>query len=92
MPSQVLINASPNPFSKNTTIRHSKSRTIALEFQIFNTAGELVTSLKPSSAFDRFIWDGKDYQGKEAGSGIYFGYLRDNNQISNQKLRLIKVK
>ncbi len=92
LPSQALINASPNPFSKNTTIRHSKSRTIALEFQIFNTAGELVTSLKPSSAFDRFIWDGKDYQGKEVCTGIYFGYLKDNNQISNQKLRLIKFK
>ncbi len=92
LPSRVLINASPNPFSKNTTIRCSKSRTTALEFQIFNTAGELVASLKPSSNFDRFIWDGKDYQGKKVGTGIYFGYLKDNNQISNQKLRLVKIK
>lgn len=90
--SQVLINASPNPFSKNTTIQYSKSGITSLEFQIFNTAGELVASLKPSSTFDRFNWDGKNYQRKEVSTGIYFGYLKVANQILNQKLRLVKIR
>jgi hypothetical protein len=88
----------PNPFNPETKIRF---RVQGLEFrgqipttlQIYNILGQKVKTLvnEPKRAGNyEVVWDGKDDQGKEVASGIYFYQLKAGDFTETKKMILLK--
>lgn len=83
----------PNPFNSSTIITYEIMKTGDVTLKIYNILGKEVRSLvntlqKPGNY--RAIWDGRNNQGKEVGSGIYFYQLRAGDYKETRKLVLIK--
>ncbi|MBM3279801.1 MAG: T9SS type A sorting domain-containing protein [Candidatus Handelsmanbacteria bacterium] len=65
----------PNPFNPATTIAYQLEREGQVELAVYNLAGArlrtLVMARQPAGSY-RVQWDGRDTQGRQAASGIYF--------------------
>ncbi|MCK4224250.1 MAG: S8 family serine peptidase [candidate division Zixibacteria bacterium] len=90
----------PNPFNPTTTIPftvygsrfmvHSPSHTT---LKVYNVLGQKVRILVDEEMMPgnyQVIWDGKDNQGKEVASGIYFYQLVTENSGVTKKMMLLK--
>jgi hypothetical protein len=90
----------PNPFNPNTTIPftvygsqfivHSPIHTT---LKIYNILGQLVRTLLDEEKISgdyQVIWDGKDQDGKEVKSGIYFYVLSCDKFKDSRKMLLIR--
>lgn len=90
----------PNPFNPNTTIpvtvyrsQFIVHRPIHTTLKIYNILGQLVRVLvdEEKRAGDyQVIWDGKDQDGKEVKSGIYFYVLKCEKYRESKKMLLIR--
>jgi len=89
----------PNPFNPTTTIKYSLSsvgdgaETLPTTLRIYNVLGEVVRTLvdEPRSPGIYYqVWDGKDDQGKEVASGIYFYRLKAGKFSETKKMVLLK--
>ncbi|MFQ6002214.1 MAG: FlgD immunoglobulin-like domain containing protein, partial [Candidatus Zixiibacteriota bacterium] len=69
---------------------HSPIRT---SLKIYNIRGELVRTLvdepKEAGKYEA-TWDGKDEDGNQVASGIYFYQLRTNDYCQTKKMILVK--
>ena len=93
LPSVHLFQNFPNPFNSLTTIRYRVGDGDHVALVIFDLNGRVVRTLvdKRRSAGDHaVIWDGKNDDGEDLGSGIYFCRLRSGRDTRNIKLLLIK--
>ncbi len=75
---QLLTNY-PNPFNNRTTIRYSLSEIALVTLQIFNVNGQKVVDkiiglIQPGN--NSIHWDGKNTQGSQCSSGVYFCHLK----------------
>jgi hypothetical protein len=90
----------PNPFNPNTTIPFQVR---SLEFgvcgpirttlTIYNILGQKVRTLLDEEKLPgnyQVIWDGKDEEGNEASSGIYFYQLKAGDYKETRKMSLLK--
>ncbi len=89
----------PNPFNPTTTIKYSLSsvgdgsENFPTTLKIYNVLGEAVRTLvdEPRSPGIYYeVWDGKDDQGKEVASGIYFYRLKAGKFSETKKMVLLK--
>ena len=89
----------PNPFNPNTTIKFTlpastdDGETLPTTLKIYNVLGEVVRTLvdEPMSpGVHHKIWDGKDGQGNQVASGIYFYRLRAGKFSETKKMVLLK--
>jgi hypothetical protein len=83
----------PNPFNSSTIISDEIMKAGVVTLKIYNILGREVRSLvnsvqKPGNY--RVLWDGKNKQGKEVGSGIYFYELKVGDYKETRKLVFIK--
>jgi hypothetical protein len=96
----VLHQNYPNPFNPTTKIPYTVygsqfvvHRPIPTTLKIYNVLGEKVRTLldepKKAGTYE-VIWDGKDDQGKEVASGIYFYRLKVGNQSLTKKMLLLR--
>jgi hypothetical protein len=85
----------PNPFNPQTVIRfslfdHHPTKTT---LTIYNVLGKRVKTLldeqKKAGSYG-VVWDGKDDQGKEVASGIYFCNLKVGEFCESKKMLLLK--
>lgn len=89
----------PNPFNSSTIIRftvHCKQRTengpVRTTLKIYNIRGQLVRTLvneELNHGEYRVSWDGKNNQGKEVSSGVYFYRLKTGEFVQTKKMVLI---
>jgi len=86
----------PNPFSTSTTISfnlatksHEKPR-----IKIYNIKGQLVRILTPMTndqcQMTNIVWDGRDENGKELSSGIYFYKLSTEDKIIVKRMIILR--
>ena len=89
----------PNPFNPTTTIkftlpaRKDGGATLPTTLKIYNVLGEVVRTLvdEPMSpGVHHKIWDGRDGQGNQVASGIYFYRLRASEFSETKKMVLLK--
>jgi hypothetical protein len=83
----------PNPFNPNTTIQFDLSQSGKVSVKIFNVRGELIRALIQSqvNAGSHVVnWDGRDENGQNLASGLYFYQLTVNSFSATKKLLLIK--
>jgi hypothetical protein len=86
-----LFQNSPNPFNQETIIRYSLPRDCGVKLSVYNLLGERVRILvdEPQIADDYEVrWDGKNEQGKDVASGVYF-YKLDTGTLSERKKMVI---
>ncbi len=86
----------PNPFSTSTTISfnlatksHEKPR-----IKIYNIKGQLVRILTPMTndqcQMTNIVWDGRDENGKELSSGIYFYKLSTEDKTIVKRMIILR--
>jgi hypothetical protein len=83
----------PNPFNPVTTIAYSLPEQSHVMLEIFNILGQRVRTLLgafQSAGYHRITWDGKDDQGKDVSSGIYFYRLEAGDFTDSKKMVILK--
>jgi FlgD Ig-like domain/Peptidase family C25 len=88
-----LDNISPNPFIAKTVIGFTIPQECKVDLAIFNASGKLLRSLKSEilkAGSYRVSWDGKDDQGINVMSGIYFYTIKTNDYKATKKLVLMR--
>ena len=84
----------PNPFNPETTIEFNNPLQGQVSVNIYNLKGQLVKSLLEDNlkqGLHKVIWRGKDSNGKQVSSGIYFYKISNgNNKSVTKKIILMK--
>ncbi len=85
----------PNPFNSTTVIRYSLivDRPHRTTLKVYNLLGEEVRTLvegKQRSGFYQVVWDGKNGEGEDVGSGIYFYQLKAGRFSQTRKMLLLR--
>ena len=83
----------PNPFNPVTTIKYQLPFTSDVKLLIYNLLGQEVFRLERFSqqAGEYLVrWDGRNMQGSELSSGIYFYRLQAGDFIQTKKMVLLK--
>ncbi len=84
---------SPNPFNPNTIIEFTLHKRSHVSLEIFNILGQRVKTLieenRPAGTYS-IIWDGKDQDGDETASGVYFYRIKAGDFCESKKMLLLK--
>ena len=92
-----LLGNYPNPFNPETTIKYNLQNNADVALEIYNIKGQLVRALVSTSqeaGLHSVVWDGKDSNGTDVSSGIYFSNFGANTGNSDytsvKKIILLK--
>ena len=91
--SYALADAFPNPFNPSTTLGYSLKTTADVDLFIFDLSGKVVKSWdfsQQSPGWYPIIWNGKNSQGFNLSSGIYFYTIKANDFVQTKKMVLMK--
>lgn len=83
----------PNPFNPTTTIRYTVPKDGDVLLCIYNTRGQLITTLvneHKNLGIHSVVWNGNDSNGSKASSGIYFTRIIANGKSLTTKMLLLK--
>ncbi|MGB7060931.1 MAG: T9SS type A sorting domain-containing protein [Candidatus Zixiibacteriota bacterium] len=83
----------PNPFNPETQIKYDLPVSGNVTLSVYNVLGQRVRVLADGfqeAGHKSVIWDGKDNQGREAASGIYFYKIKAENYQKTKKMVLLK--
>ena len=83
----------PNPFNPSTTISFSLVRDSQTSIKVFNIQGKQIATLlneHRKSGSHTITWDGKDQNGREVASGIYYYRLETPFNVATQKMTLLR--
>ncbi|MDM7971667.1 MAG: T9SS type A sorting domain-containing protein [candidate division Zixibacteria bacterium] len=83
----------PNPFNSGTTLSFTVPKTSPVRLEVFNVLGRRVAVLAEgvhTPGVYRVHWAGKDEQGGEAPSGVYFYRLETADTALVAKMILVK--
>lgn len=78
-PDASLLSNFPNPFPGSTTFRFDLAFADQAELLVFDAQGRLVRTLfrgQASAGHNEIDWDGRDDQGRDVASGVYYYRLR----------------
>ncbi len=85
----------PNPFNPTTNIRYfvGAEGPAQVALRVYNIAGQLVRTLvdeERSPGEHQVMWDGKNEQGEDVASGVYFYRLNVADYSENRRMVLLK--
>ena len=83
----------PNPFNPDTNIKFSIHEAGDVRIDIFNSKGQKIRTLVNkylSINFYNMVWDGKDNNGVNVSSGVYFYKMDAGRYTSTKKMILMK--
>ena len=83
----------PNPFNPNTTIGYGIAKAAEVNFSIYNARGQVVRTIsqgmkQPNNY--KLTWNGKDNNGVECSTGIYFIRMEAGKDSFTRKAMLMK--
>ena len=88
------FNVYPNPFNPETNVSFDLKKEGKVELVVYNLRGQKVKTIcneKLSAGRKTFVWNGKNSDGKQTASGIYFMKLKAEGQKSKiRKVMLMK--
>ena len=88
-----LIGNYPNPFNPTTSIKFVLAFESNLRIDIYNIKGQKVKTLLDThyNAGEHSIsWNGKDDNGSDVVSGVYFYKMQTNEFVAIKKMMLMK--
>jgi hypothetical protein len=83
----------PNPFNPATEISFTLPVHTRVTLTVYDVAGRLVRTLVDgalTAGTRRVTWDGRDAEGREVSSGVYFYTLRTPESTVTRKMTLLK--
>jgi hypothetical protein len=83
----------PNPFNPSTTISYSLAREADVALTIYSLRGKEMRTLvrgRMQAGLHTIHWDGRDREGRPAGSGIYLYRLTAGDDVLTRKMLLVK--
>ncbi len=83
----------PNPFNPTTKIEFTLAKSGFVTLQIYDVLGRKVRTLVSedlSSGYKSVLWDGKNDDGKDVASGVYFYQLKVGAFSEPKKMLLLK--
>jgi subtilisin family serine protease len=89
----LALGAYPNPFNPSTTIRFNLPERGRARLRIFDVAGREIWSreLSPNApGWQHVTWDGRNDDGRNVASGIYFAHVIQGAQYAACKLVLVQ--
>ena len=89
----VLEPNTPNPFNPTTEIRFSLDRAGPVRLTIYDGTGRVVRTLLSGPAGaggNSIVWDGRDNDGRDAASGVYFYRLDTETRSLSRKMNLVR--
>jgi hypothetical protein len=93
-PSEFVLSQNyPNPFNPSTKIKFTLAKSGFVVLQIYDTLGRKVRNLvseELSSGYKSVIWDGRNDEGKDVASGVYFYQLKVGDLSEPKKMLLLK--
>jgi uncharacterized delta-60 repeat protein len=93
-PSEFVLSQNyPNPFNPTTKIEFTLAKSDFATLQIYDLLGRKVRTLvseELSSGYKSVIWDGKNDDGKDVTSGVYFYQLKAGDFSEPKKMLLLK--
>ena len=83
----------PNPFNSSTIIHYQTSVESNMTLRVYDILGREVKELANrihKQGHYRLVWHGRNNEGKEVASGIYFYQLKGGEQIQTKRMLLVK--
>ncbi|KPL03896.1 MAG: hypothetical protein AMJ73_05055 [candidate division Zixibacteria bacterium SM1_73] len=83
----------PNPFNPTTKIEFTLAKSGFVTLHVYDVLGRKVRTLvleELSSGYKSVIWDGKNDDGKDVASGVYFYQLKVGDFSEPKKMVLLK--
>jgi|GEM_PF-6155138 len=83
----------PNPFNANTQIRFSVPKASHVKLEVYDILGRKVKTLVDenlTAGFKQVVWDGKNENGDNVASGIYFYRIKAADYLTTKKMVLLK--
>jgi len=84
----------PNPFNPSTSISFALAEDSNVELIIYNVKGEKVKTIFNDHVYadqiTSIVWNGKDTDGKQVSSGVYFYKLKAGTREYNKKMLMVK--
>ena len=83
----------PNPFNPQTVIEYALPHESHVNIAVYNILGQGVRVLKDEveeAGLKRVTWDGKNDEGSEVASGIYFYRVQAKDFVQCKKMLLLK--
>ena len=83
----------PNPFNPETAIEYDLPRASDVMLTIYNLTGQEVMTLvrgRMDAGRHAVLWDGRDRNGVEMASGIYFYRIKAGEFVKTRKMVLVK--
>jgi hypothetical protein len=87
-----LLGNYPNPFNPETSIKFALDKSGDVLMEIYNVLGLKVRTLSGSfpAGVHELVWDGRDADGRPAGSGVYFYKLVSDESHQVRRMLLLK--
>ena len=85
--------AYPNPFNPEITIEFSVPRDGPVKIEVFNAAGQRLSSLVDEAlraGTYKTVWDGLDPNGMQVSSGIYLYRMQAGDFVATRSMTLLK--
>lgn len=83
----------PNPFNPSATISYGLNKAATVDFLIYNTRGQLVTSFsegQKAAGNWSVTWNGLDNNGQSCSSGVYYIQMQAGKESFMRKAVLMK--
>ncbi len=83
----------PNPFNPQTDIEFDLPESTSVSLKVFDTVGKRVITLldgEAGSGHHSLTWDGRDEEGKEVASGVYYYRLQAGGYSATRAMLLLK--
>ena len=91
--STALEQNAPNPFQLTTSISYTLAERSPAAVNIYDATGALIIRVDKgvqTAGKHSIEWDGRDKNGRQVGSGVYFYQLEGLRGIAAKKLLLVK--
>ncbi|MFO7915982.1 MAG: M20/M25/M40 family metallo-hydrolase [Candidatus Krumholzibacteriales bacterium] len=91
--SAMLIGNYPNPFSRNTAIRFELPERTRVRMAVYDAEGRMVAELLQGPAGPgkiQYTWDGRNGNGRDLASGIYFLKFEAGIYTASRKMVIIR--
>ncbi len=83
----------PNPFNPATTVEYSLARKSHVNISVYNILGQKVITLvdgEQEAGPHHAVWEGRDGNGSQVASGIYFYKMVAGDYVQTRKMALMR--